>query len=154
MISTKKIKKTRPTVLPCLSVPQPNAWALFAGKKVQSQSYQIGYRGPLLIYAYGYFKPISLKIFSAKLSENGITTPELQSLPNKTIIGCVHLINCSWSEERSIWGEPAAYHWCFRESKLFENPVTPPEVCLDRLFYIPVSTVPEVPPYLLDYYLD
>jgi hypothetical protein len=88
-----------------LSVRQPWAWAIVAGRKpIENRTWQTDYRGPLLIHAGLRGDPDGFEF----LESHGVHIPE--DLPRGGIIGQVELIDIT-TDHPSMWAQSGCFNW-------------------------------------------
>lgn len=140
---TPRPATTAPRSLPCLTICQPYAWAIFNGKDVENRSWESRYRGPLLIHA-GASRDWLCDI--SYLCELGLDVPPERELVFGAIIGLVDQVDCWHKSQREILGQSvwADGPWChvYANPRAFQEPV--PFKGRQKYFGVPLAMLPEV----------
>lgn len=107
-----------------ISVRQPYAWAILAGhKRIESRTWRIKYRGPLLIHAAKTLAPRSWWAGRTEL-EQTFAGLDLETLPRGVLLGWVDLIDIVPAAQCA--GDPwASGPWCWvlARPRLLARPV-------------------------------
>ena len=135
--------KPTPRTLPCLTICQPWAWAIFNGKDVENRPWESRYRGPLLIHAGASHDWLC---DSSYLRDLGLVVPPDDELVFGAILGLVDQVDCWHQSQReiireSVWAEGP---WChvYANPRPFAKPV--PYKGRQKFFGVPLSMLPEV----------
>jgi hypothetical protein len=105
-----------------LTLRQPWAWAIFAGKDVENRTWKTNHRGPLAIHAAkgmseDEYEDIRLWI----RDETGVTVPRMEDLVRGAIIGIVEVIDCVDNHPSPWFMGP--YGFVLRNQTLLDNPI-------------------------------
>ena len=125
-----------------LSVRQPYAWALIAGRKpVEYRTWRTDHRGPLAIHAARSRSYLADPADLAEFRREWPDLPDPDRLVYGAVIGIVNLVDCVPSPDRR--GE---WHWRVADPRPLETPV--PCVGNTTLFRVELSTglTPPAPP--------
>jgi hypothetical protein len=106
-----------------LSVKNPWAYLIiYGGKDIENRTWEIKYRGPILIhasktsdlYAYSYLSSVETRLFHPMfLDEKKVK--EIQD-SNGCILGSVELCACLQNSD-SRWAEKGLWHWVLKDPK-------------------------------------
>ncbi|HVO28018.1 MAG TPA: ASCH domain-containing protein [Candidatus Margulisiibacteriota bacterium] len=111
-----------------ITIKQPWAWAIFAGKDIENRSWYTHYRGPLLIHAGAAYQA------NARLPR-GIHPPDRHELEFSAIIGVVDLADVV-QRSKSRWFQ-GDYGFVLRNPRA----ISPPIPCKGRLgLWTPTET--------------
>ncbi len=106
-----------------LSLRQPWASLIFAGKNVENRSWSTNYRGRIAIHASLAAAPPEHREKAKHLADMGYASRlDLADLPRGAVLGTVELVGVESGYE-SPWATEAPFQWLLANPELFEQPV-------------------------------
>lgn len=106
-----------------LSLRQPWASLIFAGKNVENRNWSTGYRGRIAIHASVAAAPPGQRQKAEHLADMGYAPRlDLADLPRGAVLGTVELVGVE-REHESPWTTDTAFQWLLASPELFERPV-------------------------------
>jgi hypothetical protein len=111
----------------CLTVRQPWASLIFAGKDVENRSWPTSHRGRLVIHAGANLAPGDERRRALGLARLCGEVPDWLhhplDLPRGSVLGTVELVDVVEGYD-SIWATDATYQWVLADPVLFGEPMS------------------------------
>ena len=123
-VVTARVWDTDP--MKCLTVRQPWASLMFAGKDVENRSWPTAHRGRLAIHAGTNLAPEDQRRRALALAGDGDEAPDwlrhMHDLPRGFVLGTVELVDVVEGYD-SIWSTDAIYQWVLADPVPLAEPV-------------------------------
>jgi len=107
---------TLPGNTPVLSIRQPWASLVLAGKDVENRSWSTQHRGALIVHA-------SLRAAGgANVAGLGVDLDDAARYPRGALVGVVDLVDCV-RDAKSPWAERGSWHWLLANPRRLREPI-------------------------------